>query len=1283
MAGTFYSKYVGVGGGGGGGGVTSLNDLTGALTLAAGSGISVTDNALDTITIACTLTQGVTTVGTIDSQSKSANGLVISTTNIYAQTADATYPGMVSTGTQTFAGAKTFNENMNLAIGKVYQINGAQIKTTNLLDVSSETPALDNVFSWDGIQWVPKANTSVAGGMSFTLWPNQTAIITGPDATTSVYTLLTSPTVSGATASSATVTAATSPSLIDIHLYNTALGITQIPSGAWEFNIFADTTNVTGANQIEVAVDKVVAGAGTATVTGAGTTRTVTATSSMFVAGDFNADPILTSYVQLPGGIFPIAAYTSATVVDITTPVGYVNDGAGSTYSAHRNLFSGNTIDITSTSGLLYQSSNAQGAFAVGLTDKLSLFFWASTDSVISRTISYYQDGTTENTSIITPLALDHNALAGLQGGTTGEYYHLTAAQKTVATQAASGSQNGYLASADWTTFNNKQNALTFGDLTDVGTDGISVTSGTGAVIGSGTSISQHVSDASHNGYLSSTDWSTFNGKQAALTFGNFTDVGTDGITVTNGTGSVIGTGTSISQHVADSTHNGYLSSTDWSTFNAKQSALTFGNLTDVGTDGISVTSGTGAVIGSGTSIAQQVSDATHNGYLSSTDWNTFNNKQPAGSYATTTLNNLGTTAINADLIFSKVTPIIKSADTTGANSEDIAVQSGATTVGSVDSGAVNLTTGDSAVARSGGINVTTGTGPTSSGGITIATGGRSGTSTATTGTITIKTGDNTSSGGTNGGAMTIRTGNNTNTSTTFTSGALTLQSGNTNSTSNSSATGSVTLQSGNRTSASGTASSGSVTVTSGTNAGSGAARSGNVTVSTGTTTSSTTGDATFSSGNGVGSGAVQLSSGTASGASTGTITIVSGVGSSGSGLLSISSGIHSAAGGTSTTGSLTLATGNNSSSGTGASGNSAITTGNKTSGTANSGSITLTTGTSTATRGEVKIDATQLNMNSTKIINVTDPAAAQDASTMNYTDTKIAKSTLSAKGSLVGATAASTPADVAVGTNGTFLKADSSISTGVTWTSTISTAATRSVTTTDACTNADDVLILSGASFTETLFTAVGNTGKILTLIHNGTNLTQVYTLNTTSGQTIGGIASGTYKLGTFQETLRIISDGANWLILGHFAETTWVAYTPTIAGAGTPTNMSAFWKREGEDLLVKFYFLPGTTTAVTATVSLPSTLTINTALIIANQAERVGLCVAGVTTTLTGLPATTIGPFPVAVDTADNTTVYVTESTDKDETLYAKRNGTVVWNSSGDVVAGDFRVTVNQWQP
>lgn len=86
----------------------------------------------------------------------------------------------------------------------------------------------------------------------------------------------------------------------------------------------------------------------------------------------------------------------------------------------------------------------------------------------------------------------------------------------------------------------------TLGNLTDAGTDGITVTGGTNAVIGAGTSLSQHVADSTHNGYLSSTDWSTFNGKQAA---GNYITALTGDVTAT-GPGSVAATLATVNGNV-------------------------------------------------------------------------------------------------------------------------------------------------------------------------------------------------------------------------------------------------------------------------------------------------------------------------------------------------------------------------------------------------------------------------------------------------------------------------------------------------------------------------------------------------------------------------------------------------------------------------------------------------------------------------------------------------------------------------------------------------------------
>jgi len=181
----------------------------------------------------------------------------------------------------------------------------------------------------------------------------------------------------------------------------------------------------------------------------------------------------------------------------------------------------------------------------------------------------------------ITQINTDSTAHQLLVTGTSGTDFaildNLTGTH-TFNLPIASAVNTGKLSHTDWSTFNSKQNALTIGNISDVGTDGITIGGGTGAIIGAGVTVSQHVADSTHNGYLSSADWVTFNGKQPALTTGNLTDIGTDGITIGNGTGSVIGTGTTISQHVADATHNGYLSSTDWVNFNnIATSGITYG----------------------------------------------------------------------------------------------------------------------------------------------------------------------------------------------------------------------------------------------------------------------------------------------------------------------------------------------------------------------------------------------------------------------------------------------------------------------------------------------------------------------------------------------------------------------------------------------------------------------------------------------------------------------------------------------------------------------------------
>lgn len=88
----------------------------------------------------------------------------------------------------------------------------------------------------------------------------------------------------------------------------------------------------------------------------------------------------------------------------------------------------------------------------------------------------------------------------------------------------------------------------------------------------------------------------------------------------------------------------------------------------------------------------------------------------------------------------------------------------------------------------------------------------------------------------------------------------------------------------------------------------------------------------------------------------------------------------------TTSTGNVNVESGN-ASSGTGISGNVVIRSG--TAGNfGSSGNVILQTGATLGTRGQISLNGRQVDVNNTKIVNVSDPTLAQDAATKNYTDT-------------------------------------------------------------------------------------------------------------------------------------------------------------------------------------------------------------------------------------------------------------------------------------------------------
>lgn len=303
-----------------------------------------------------------------------------------------------------------------------------------------------------------------------------------------------------------------------------------------------------------------------------------------------------------------------------------------------------------------------------------------------------------------------------------------------ISIQQATTLQDGYLSSTDFNTFNNKQPAGSYitaltGDATATGPGSAALTLatvnsnvgsfGTASAVGSFTVNAKGLITAASNTSIQIAESQVTNlvsdlaGKQPLLTVGNLTDVGTDGIVITGGTGAVIGTGTSIAQHVADATHNGYLSSTDWNTFNTAASGALTAITGDVTATGPGVASSlvnsvggktaaqiastvanntTDVTIGTanglslvGQALSLGLSSTSTTGALSSTDWNTFNGKQAAGNYITAltgdaTASGPGSAALTLATVNGNVGTFTNATITVNAKGLITAASSGATT---------------------------------------------------------------------------------------------------------------------------------------------------------------------------------------------------------------------------------------------------------------------------------------------------------------------------------------------------------------------------------------------------------------------------------------------------------------------------------------------------------------------------------------------------------------------------------------------------------------------------
>jgi len=140
--------------------------------------------------------------------------------------------------------------------------------------------------------------------------------------------------------------------------------------------------------------------------------------------------------------------------------------------------------------------------------------------------------------------------------------------------------------------------------------------------------------------------------------------------------------------------------------------------------------------------------------------------------------------------------------------------------------------------------------------------------------------------------------------------------------------------------------------------------------------------------------------------------------------------------------------------------------------------------------------------------------------------------------------------------------------------------------------TSTDFMILASGSAFTITLpNAATAAVNQVYAIKKTDSSFTNIITIATTASQTIDG--SSTTTLNTLGETIELISDGANWQILTRRIPSVTTAYTPTFgAGFGTPTNVTCFYRRIGDNIQIFGSFTVGTTTTAAGTITLPSGL-------------------------------------------------------------------------------------------
>ena len=184
--------------------------------------------------------------------------------------------------------------------------------------------------------------------------------------------------------------------------------------------------------------------------------QTIKDVSGNVLLGQFLSDNPL-NLSQIPQGIWNFSFFANDSTNNGVSLI-YVEIWQYVNSSVKNLLFTMFGSDINSTVVIPYNISSTQPSFNINTTDYLLCKIYCNTTNTENTTIKLDYNSSLNYSHFNLPVVISssHNDNLNIQGGTTGQYYHLTLQQLNNISNNASLITNGYLTNSDWTNFNNK-----------------------------------------------------------------------------------------------------------------------------------------------------------------------------------------------------------------------------------------------------------------------------------------------------------------------------------------------------------------------------------------------------------------------------------------------------------------------------------------------------------------------------------------------------------------------------------------------------------------------------------------------------------------------------------------------------------------------------------------------------------------------------------------------------------------------------------------------------------